>query len=173
MPSPPVQDTTSQSSYSIASDEMLTCDMNDPKSKRSERLKHVCKPASDSIAGGEDGDGVEVIDVVSLGNPRDLRVQKHAEVKVEVKQEPGVEPLPGGPTAQQPRRSCLVLPEDVPEALTFVRATARQIGVDLGHEEIAPKIFYPAAQKLILRVRICFIANKRTSTKGSKHRKQK
>ena len=136
---------------------MLTCDMNDPKSKRSERLKHVCKPASDSIAGaGEDGDGAEVIDVVTLDDPRDLKVHKHAEVKVEVKQEPGVEPLPGGPTAQQPRRSCLVLPEDVPEALTFVRATARQIGVDLGHEEIAPKIFYPAAQKLILRVRIIF-----------------
>lgn len=127
---------------------MLNCDMNDSKSKRTPRQKHVCKPTSDSIA---DGDGVEVIDVVSLDDQGDRKVQKHAEVKVEVKEEPGVANLTG--QAAQPRRSCLVLPEDVPEALTFVRATARQIGVDLGHEEIAPKIYYPAAQKLILRVR--------------------
>ena len=51
------------------------------------------------------------------------------------------------------RRACLMLPEDDPAVFTFVAATAKQIGIKMGpQEELAPGVFYPAAQKLLVRV---------------------
>ena len=51
------------------------------------------------------------------------------------------------------RRACLMLPEDDPAVFTFVAATANQIGIKMGpQEELAPGVFYPAAQKLLVRV---------------------
>ena len=53
----------------------------------------------------------------------------------------------------KPRRACLMLPEDDPAVFAFVAATAKQIGIKMGpQEELAPGVFYPAAQKLFVRV---------------------
>ena len=46
----------------------------------------------------------------------------------------------------------LLLPEDNVQAHRFVAMAAGAIGVAVAEEEIAPRVFYPAAQKLIYRV---------------------
>jgi hypothetical protein len=52
------------------------------------------------------------------------------------------------------KRACLLLPEDDPATFAYAVSAAREVGVRIGghQEEIAPGIFYPAAQKLIVRV---------------------
>ena len=54
----------------------------------------------------------------------------------------------GGPVAT------LLLPEDNVSALSFVAEEAGRNGVNMTQEEIAPRVFYPAAQKVIYRVRV-------------------
>ena len=68
---------------------------------------------------------------------------------------PGKDNDGGENDAEKPkqRRACLMLPEDDPAVFTFVAATAKQIGIKMGpQEELAPGVFYPAAQKLLVRV---------------------
>ena len=68
------------------------------------------------------------------------------------------------------RRACLMLPEDDPAVFTFVAATAKQIGIKMGpQEELAPGVFYPAAQKLLVRVShaqslLCVVGRRHLST---------
>ena len=58
------------------------------------------------------------------------------------------------PPPPKQRRACLLLPEDDPAVFSFVAAAAKQIGIKMGpQEELAPGVFYPAAQKLFVRVR--------------------
>ena len=59
---------------------------------------------------------------------------------------------PAPPLPKQ-RRACLLLPEDDPAVFSFVAAAAEQIGITMKtQEELAPGVFYPAAQKLFVRV---------------------
>ena len=92
------------------------------------------------------------IDVVHVS----VKVKSEKSIKEEAKEIPE-EPSNSESADSQPKpkqkRACLMLPEDDPGVFSFVANAARQIGVSGidRQEEIAPKIFYPAAQKLIVR----------------------
>ncbi len=98
-----------------------------------------------------------VIDVVELDPVGAVRV------KVEPKDEEdsgetsvSAQAATSTPTKPRAKRACLLLPEDDPAAFSFVASAASQVGVALGQqEELAPNIYYPAAQKLVLRAAKC------------------
>ena len=78
---------------------------------------------------------------------------------LKVKTEPGLAaaiPTPVVPQPPPPQGGApvavLLLPEDNPDALKYVEESAAGIGIRLKQEEVAPKIVYPAATKMIYMV---------------------
>lgn len=95
----------------------------------------------------------ELIDVVGSDSESDQHVVS-GKTKEETRSSSAHQPpndLGDTNDSHAPKRACLWLPEDDVSAMTFVKDKAREVGVDLVEEEIAPRILYQATQKLVLR----------------------
>ncbi|TRY68206.1 hypothetical protein TCAL_12214 [Tigriopus californicus] len=97
----------------------------------------------------------DLIDVIGMGDsppdPSNLKAPANGPAQSSNGNRVIDDPMKAIDSHPPTKRACLWLPEDDVSAMTFVKDKAREVGVDLVEEEIAPRILYQATQKLMLR----------------------